>query len=115
MDDVYEYVGKQVRLLRTSWQGKGLSQAEFAERIGVPQTRVSRWETGVYRPSLDDVITLSKFFGVPIARFFPSEDDTPSMVQLIAAASALDQDDLDDLVLYARYRKTTARRMKRKR
>lgn len=104
MDSVYEYVGQQIRELRNSWRGKGLSQAALAQKIGVPQTRVSRWEVGVYRPSLDDVIALAKFFGVPIARFFPVEDAAPAMVQLIAAASTLTPADLDEVVRYARYR-----------
>ena len=108
MDSVYEYVGQQIRELRNSWSGKGLSQAELAQKLGVPQTRVSRWETGVYRPSLDDVIALSKFFGVPIARFFPADDLSPEIVQLIAAANGLDSSSLKELVKYAYFKRATA-------
>ena len=108
MRNVHEHVCQQIRELRNSWAGKGISQAELARRIGVPQNRISRWETGAYRPSLDDVIALAEFFGVPIARFFPSEDLAPEITQLIAAANGMDSTSLKELVKYAYFRRATA-------
>ena len=39
--------GEEVAALR---RALGLSQAEFARRLGVRQQTVSEWETGRYRP-----------------------------------------------------------------
>ena len=39
--------GTEIAALR---QALGLSQAEFARRLGVRQQTVSEWETGRYRP-----------------------------------------------------------------
>jgi transcriptional regulator with XRE-family HTH domain len=105
MRNVHEHVCQQIRELRASWAGRGISQAELARQIGVPQNRISRWETGAYRPSLDDVIALAEFFGVPIARFFPSEDLAPEITQLIAVANSLDPASLKELLKYALFKR----------
>lgn len=107
MDSVYEHVRRQIVELRKSWSGKGLSQAALAQKIGVPQNRISRWETGAYRPSLDDVVSLSNFFGVPVARFFPSEDVAPEIVRLMAIANGLSPASLKELLQYAQFKRAT--------
>ncbi len=38
-------------LIKTLRQHIGLTQAEFAERLGVRQQTVSEWENGVYKPT----------------------------------------------------------------
>lgn len=42
-------IGENIRKAR---KAAGISQAELAERLQVRQKDVSRWETGVYLPTL---------------------------------------------------------------
>ena len=46
----------------------GLTQAEFAERLGVSKSTVSAWEVGTRRPGLDKIIKISSVFGVPVQK-----------------------------------------------
>lgn len=39
---------------------QGLTQKELAERIGVRQKDVSRWELGVYNPKVDKLMLIAK-------------------------------------------------------
>ena len=41
-----------------------LSQDELAEKLGVSRQSVSLWETGQTQPTIDNIIALSKIFGV---------------------------------------------------
>ncbi len=50
-----------IRILRK--QNK-LSQDELAEKLGVSRQSVSLWETGQTQPTIDNIIALSKIFGV---------------------------------------------------
>jgi transcriptional regulator with XRE-family HTH domain len=104
-EDVYAFVGQQIVQLRKSWSGKGISQAELARHIDVPTSRICRWETGVYRSSLDDMLSLARFFGVPVTRFFPSEDSSPQIVRLFAAIHGMDSTTLEEIIRYANYRR----------
>jgi transcriptional regulator with XRE-family HTH domain len=101
---IVEYVGSRIRELRKS---KELSQEALAQSIGTTANTVSRWETAVYRPTLDDLEKLSRFFGISILEFFPS-DDEPTNIQLTAllsAAKQLSPDDVEELRSYAEYRR----------
>ena len=44
-----EFDGPRVKHIRVRL---GLTQAEFAERLGVAQNTVTCWETGFFRPTL---------------------------------------------------------------
>jgi transcriptional regulator with XRE-family HTH domain len=54
-------VGKKISLLRA---GKGLSQDQLAALLLVSRQAISAWETGKAAPSIDNVIELSRVFGV---------------------------------------------------
>jgi len=45
---------KQLRL------EKGLTQTELADKIGVKQKDISRWENGTYKPKLDKLQLITK-------------------------------------------------------
>ena len=47
-----------------------LTQREVAERIGVSNHAVSKWENGVNQPDLDTVRLMCDIFGVTIEQFF---------------------------------------------
>ncbi len=48
MNDTMVWNGEQIKVLR---RHMGLTQAEFAERLGVRQATVSEWEKGIHAPS----------------------------------------------------------------
>lgn len=103
-----EYVGRQIRDLRTSYRGgQGLSQEELAKELKIAANTISRWETATYRPTIEDLERLARFFEVSILEFFPPEE-TPSNNQITAllrAAKQLSPDDLEELRNYAEFRK----------
>lgn len=43
---------------------QGLTQVELAEKLDVSRQAVSKWESEVTVPSLDNLKTLGKFYGV---------------------------------------------------
>lgn len=45
---------------------KGLTQLELAEMLSVSRQAVSRWEVGTAVPSLDNLVSLSEVYGVPL-------------------------------------------------
>src|SRR5678815_2916277 len=88
------HVAAQIKELRTSYNsGEGLSQETLAINLGVAANTVSRWETGIYTPSLQDVEKLARFFGVSMMVFIPpdeTEDDDDNLQSLLRTARQLD-------------------------
>ena len=56
-------LGERLAQLRTQ---AGLSQDDLAERLDVSRQSVSKWETGASVPGLDNLVKLSRLFGVPL-------------------------------------------------
>ena len=112
MADIYDQIGGKIRELRTSLKGKGISQEDLARAVKTTANTVSRWETATYKPSIADLEVLARFFGVPIAVFFPEAHAASRANALISATADLDDRDLEEVTLYARFRR--AQRPKRK-
>lgn len=47
-------------------RARGLSQAEAAERLNVSRQAISRWETGIGMPTLDNLIQMGKLYQVSL-------------------------------------------------
>lgn len=62
-----DYLAKKIRELR---QTEGYSQERVGELLGVAKNTVSRWETGTYRPSVDDLQAIATLFKVHPGVFF---------------------------------------------
>ena len=58
--------GEQLRKLR---DGKGWSQKDLADAIGVTQPAIAKWETGQQIPAFDTVQRLCKALGVRVTAF----------------------------------------------
>lgn len=114
MTELYSFIGTKIRELRRGYKGNGISQMELASQLGTTANTVSRWETAAYKPSVLDLQRLAKFFGVSISFFFPEQEDE-RVRALMSATGDLRDDDFDELVEYARFRKArqTLRRAKR--
>lgn len=56
-------IGKFLAQLRKE---KGLTQEQLAEKLGVNNKTISRWETGNYMPPVEMLLELSKFYEVSI-------------------------------------------------
>ncbi|MFN8459913.1 MAG: helix-turn-helix transcriptional regulator [Anaerolineae bacterium] len=106
--NLFEFVGQRIRDLRLNYgDGQGLSQESLAKALNVATNTISRWETSTYRPSLEDLDKLARFFGVSILEFFPPEE-TPANDQITAllrAARQLKPEDLEELRRYAEFRR----------
>ena len=108
--ELLDHIAAKIRDLRVSYNsGEGLSQESLATHLKVAPNTISRWETGMYRPSVKDLERLSRFFGVSINSFFPSEmvgvDEDENLKALLRAARQLHPADLEELRKYAEFRK----------
>lgn len=102
------YIGKRIRELRTGYAGgKGLSQEALAKSMDVTANTISRWETATYRPTIEDLERLARFFSVSILDFFPREDAPAQqeITALLRAAEQLPPEDIEELRRYAEFRK----------
>jgi transcriptional regulator with XRE-family HTH domain len=117
--DMREYVARRIREHRIAYGKQGLSQEALAKLLGVATNTISRWETGTYEPTLNDLEKLARALGVGIMDFFPQvEKETPkgrTIDALLRAASRLDQSDIDELRRYAEFRKARSIYKNRKR
>lgn len=104
MSDIYKYIGSKIRELRQHYGGKGLSQETLAERMDTTANTISRWETAAYKPTVKDLQNLAGIFGVSISAFFPDAEN-PQLQALASATGDLSEDDFQDLVEYAQFRK----------
>jgi transcriptional regulator with XRE-family HTH domain len=114
MSDIYKHIGQKIRELRTSYAGKGVRQDELAKEMQTTANTISRWETAEYKPSVNDLERLARFFGVPITVFFP-QATTSRINALLSATGDLDEDDFDEVTRYAQFRKARAALKKHKR
>ena len=61
-----EFQPKKIRELR---QSAGMSQKTLANHLGISDRAVSKWETGLSRPSSENMVCLSRLFHVPMEYF----------------------------------------------
>ena len=106
MSSLYEYIGNKIKELRISYGGSGIRQDELADYLDTSANTISRWETATYKPSINELDRLAKFFGVSISIFFPGETESDSKLKtLMSATGGLKDDDFEDLIEYAKFRK----------
>ena len=111
--DLLDHVAAKIKDLRVSYNsGEGLSQEALAIHLKVAPNTISRWETGTYRPSLKDVERISRFFGVSMMSFLPTdmvdEEEDENLKALLRTARQLHPADLEELRKYAEFRRARA-------
>ena len=62
----------QERLLQLRKQ-KGFSQETLAERMGVSRQAVSKWESGLSNPDINNLVLLSEIFEVSLDELIKGE------------------------------------------
>jgi transcriptional regulator with XRE-family HTH domain len=80
-------IGENIRALR---EAKGISQGTLADAIGVPQPRLSDWETSRYKnPDLGNVLRVAKGLKVSIDQILKGTDpDYDSVIESALRARA---------------------------
>lgn len=71
-------IGRKVRALR---EGRGLTQAELAQRLGLSQNRLSEVERGQGSFSAEQFLLLLRIFNVPVAHFSDQKESEESAFQ----------------------------------
>ena len=62
-----EFQYEKIRQLR---ENSKMSQKTLAKHLGISDRAVSKWETGLSRPTADNMVGLSQIFNVPVEYFF---------------------------------------------
>ena len=70
--------GEKIAALRRE---KGLSQEALGEQLGLSRQAVSKWEADQAVPTMDNLMELSRLFGVPVDTLLRPEEDLPSRGQ----------------------------------
>src|SRR5437016_9246273 len=108
-DGVRAYVSQRIKEIRNGFGDTGLSQEALAAKLGVATNTISRWETGTYESTLDDLEMLSRELGVSILDFFPRvepvDEKSKNVDALLRTAQKLDAKDLEELRKYAEFRR----------
>jgi transcriptional regulator with XRE-family HTH domain len=101
--NILDHVANKIKELRTK---ANLTQDGLATKLGVATNTVSRWETATYKPDLEDLEKIARYFKVSVLAFFPGEDPAtkPELQALLRAAGNLNGTDLEELQRYAEFR-----------
>ncbi len=116
---IYQYIADRIKQFRKDYGNEGISQEALAEAISVAPNTVSRWETGTYKPKVQDIEILAKFFGKPLASFFPPQEwpnpeKDVALSALLSATADLTEGDIKEIANFAEYRKARALLEKKK-
>ena len=106
MADLYKNIGQKIRELRLAYPQGALSQEALGTRLKIAANTISRWETGTYKPTPEDLDKVARFFGVSIMVFFPeSHRDEKRVAALTSATGNLSDSDFEEVVRYAEFRR----------
>jgi len=105
-----EHISQRIREFRTAYGGGvGISQGALAKALGVKSNTVSRWETGTYKPTIEDLDRIARFFGKSIMEFFPNENVRTQRDEkidaVLRAAKQLSDQDVEELRRFAEFRR----------
>jgi transcriptional regulator with XRE-family HTH domain len=56
-------------------KGRKMSQEDLAEIVGVSRQAVQKWEAGVSNPDMDNLVAISKYFGVSVDSLIKEEEE----------------------------------------
>jgi transcriptional regulator with XRE-family HTH domain len=65
-----KHLGKNLKLLR---KGLNITQAELGLQLNKRQTTIANWENGESEPNIDELIQLTRIFGITVDELILSE------------------------------------------
>ena len=77
------------RRIQEGRRAAGLSQEALGERLGVSRQAVSKWEADGAVPELENLIAMSRLFGVPVGVLLGVEEPDPLSERELAAAETM--------------------------
>ena len=101
----YIALGKSLRQIRTTARGRIVSQSELAAALKTTPNTISRWESGIYRPSAADLDSIARFFGVPVGLLFPNAEPLSPQAALGRIALGLPQNQALEIIHYVEIRR----------
>lgn len=75
--------------LKEQREAFGLSQSALSKKTGIAQPKISYYESGLHNPPLDDIITLSQFYGITIDELIGLEPKDQTIEKQKTALPAL--------------------------
>lgn len=75
---------------------KGVSQIEVARWLSVSRTSYTKYETGVYEPSIETLIKLAEFYGVTVDYIIGHSNEQVTL-------ETCNDDEVNIITLYRRY------------
>lgn len=78
--------GERIKKLRKS---KGVTQRELAERLGISEQAISKWEKNLSNPSTKNLLQIAKIFGVSITYFYQDEETQSKKITREGGMSSL--------------------------
>ena len=92
--DLGKRIGRAIAFAR---QGRGMTQEQVAEQLGVEQETVSRFERGVVLPPLGRLAELAEVLSVPMAQLVQSgssrvSDQALDVVEQLSGLSPADRE-----------------------
>ncbi len=78
--------GERIKKLR---KNKGVTQRELAERLGISEQAISKWEKNLSNPSTKNLLQIAKIFGVSITYFYQSEESQSKRITRGGGMSSL--------------------------
>ncbi|MTI80314.1 MAG: helix-turn-helix transcriptional regulator [Firmicutes bacterium] len=79
-------VNRRIKLLRNI---TGLKQKEFSEAIGISQGNLSEMERNKFKPSIDTIISISRYFGISTEWLLKGEGEGVNSLEYITGATQL--------------------------
>ena len=99
---IVTHIAQKIRELRTASK---MSQTKLAEKLDVTPNTVSRWESGTYKPSIEDLDRIARVFEKPIWALLPGDTTATNEAQrlLLSKTGDLPPEDINELARYAEF------------
>lgn len=96
------YLAENIKYLR---EQDGLTQKEFAEKLGVSSGAIAMWESGMREPELSRIIKLAEYFSVTLDDFILTELRPPAPmyaqnIKYLRKLHGMTQEDMANLLGY---------------
>ena len=101
--DLYETIASNLKSLRNGYNnGKGISQKELAEKLGIKQQTYAAYENTTIRIALEMVAKIAHFHNVTVYSILnKAESPTAELMEL--SQRSFSEDELREILSFARY------------